>query len=215
MRALYLGFIFSYILVLNQSQAQVINNNGLDAFGNPILIDTTTNENDTLINKNGFFSLFKGKPGKAALYSLVIPSGGQIYNRKWWKVPLALGIDGGLTYVLLHNRSLYKETQALYQTSLLDPNATVITGQLRQKRDFYRKWSEYAWLWLIAGHLFTVVDAYVDRHMMDFDVSPDLSLQNDLRMHNDSGIPFVINTGVKISFSQKENKKPNSIYLSR
>lgn len=215
MRAFYIGFIFSYILVLNQSQAQIINNNGLDAFGNPILIDTTANENDTLINKNGFFSLFKGKPGRAALYALIIPSGGQIYNKKWWKVPLALGIDGGLTYVLLHNRSLYNETQALYQTSLLDPNGTGITSQLRQKRDFYRKWSEYAWLWLIAGHLFTVIDAYVDRHMMDFDVSPDLSLNNDLQIYNDYRMPFVINTGLKISFSKKQNKKPNSIYLSR
>jgi len=41
----------------------------------------------------GFFSLFKGEPGRAALYSLVIPGGGQFYNRRWWKVPLAIGAD--------------------------------------------------------------------------------------------------------------------------
>jgi hypothetical protein len=57
--------------------------------------DTSFNEADTIINKGGFFSIFKGKPGKAALYSLIIPGGGQIYNKKWWKVPLALGIDVG------------------------------------------------------------------------------------------------------------------------
>lgn len=151
----------------------------VDSFGNPIPIDnndTVYNEADTLISKTGFFSIFKGKPGKAALYGLLIPSGGQIYNRKWWKVPIALGIDGGFTYVLINNRQVYRETRDEYLALISMQNfSTAQADRLREQRNQFRKWSEYAWIWLVAAHLFTVADAYVDRHMMDFDISPDLS----------------------------------------
>lgn len=142
-------------------------------FTQPALQDTL-NEADTLINRNGFMTLFEGKPGKAALYGLLLPAGGQIYNRKWWKVPLALGIDGGLAYVLIYNTTSYRTAQADYVQALAIPGTGDI-ARLKAKRDFYRKWREYAWIWLLAGHLLTVADAYVDRHLMEFDVSPDLS----------------------------------------
>jgi hypothetical protein len=190
-----------------------INNGALDAFGRPILIDTTTNENDTIINKNGFFSLFKGKPGRAAFYSLVIPSGGQIYNKRWWKVPLALGIDGGLTYVLINNRKLYGEAQDLYEIALNDKDP--LASRYKDQRDYYRKWSEYAWVWLIGGHLLTVIDAYVDRHLMDFDVSPDLTLSQNYGLDSQSNIAFSVHAGVKINLTPKVQKTPNQLLLSR
>ncbi|KXK39820.1 MAG: hypothetical protein J5I52_06045 [Saprospiraceae bacterium] len=183
---------------------------GLDPFGRPIVIDTSAlNENDTIIHKGGFFSLFTGKPGKAALYSLLIPSGGQIYNKKWWKVPLALGIDGSLTYVLIYNRSHYKTAQQNYLTALEtgDPRAS----RYKQQRDFYRKWSEYSWLWLIGGHLITVVDAFVDRHMMEFDISPDLSLYPIQEISNTP--TMVINAGIKINLHHNYQKSPNRDFL--
>lgn len=136
--------------------------------------DTSFNEADTIINKGGFFSIFKGKPGKAALYSLIIPGGGQIYNKKWWKVPLALGIDVGTTSWLIYTRSNYKSSQVAYEKAISENTPT---SRLKQQRDFYRKQSEYAWIVLLVGHIVTVADAYVDRHMMTFDVSDDLTLQ--------------------------------------
>ncbi|HMT52404.1 MAG TPA: DUF5683 domain-containing protein [Saprospiraceae bacterium] len=191
-----------------------VNNNGLDQFGRPIQIDTTIDENDTTIVKNGFLSLFKGKPGKAALYSLLIPSGGQIYNKRWWKVPLALGIDGGLTYVLIHNRSLYKETKLLYESELkVRPDASN-TKFLKEKRDYYRKWSEYAWLWLIGGHLMTVIDAYVDRHLMDFDISPDLSFTPLITPDASTNISTTISAGIKINLVKAEKTRPNPMFTS-
>ncbi len=138
--------------------------------------DTTVNEADTIISKGGFLTLFEGKPGRAALYGLIIPSGGQIYNRKWWKVPLALSIDAGLTYVLVTNRSNYKRAQAEYTAALANPLQEDL-GRLREVRNFYRKWSEYSWIWLIGGHMITVLDAYVDRHLMDFDISEDITIE--------------------------------------
>ena len=189
-----------------------VNNNGLDQFGRPIQVDTTFDENDTTIVKNGFLSLFKGKPGKAALYSLLIPSGGQIYNKRWWKVPLALGIDGGLTYVLIHNRSLYKETAQLYETELTEKGPNV--NFLKEKRDYYLKWSEYAWLWLIGGHLMTVIDAYVDRHLMDFDISPDLSFTPVITPDASKNISTTISAGIKINLAKAEKSIPNPMFTS-
>jgi Family of unknown function (DUF5683) len=182
-----------------------------DPFQNISQPDTTTNEGDTIINKNGFFSLFKGKPGKAALFSLIIPSGGQIYNKKWWKVPLALGIDGGLTYTLISNRKNYALAQSEYEFALSQPGQLNIST-IKQKRDFYRKWSEYSWIWLIAGHLLTVVDAYVDRHLMDFDVSDDLTQGQGW---NNIGVPLYAKAGLKINLWSIQTPKPNPLILAK
>ena len=206
-----LTYIFTAALILlscNNIQAQF--NTNTDPFGNPIIIDTSAlNENDTIINKNSFFSLFKGKPGKAALYSLIIPSGGQIYNKKWWKVPIALGIDGGLTYVLIYNRKQYKQSEKIYLELLEDNNP--LSSRYKQQRDYYRKWSEYSWLWLIGGHLITVVDAFVDRHLMDFDISPDISVNQDYQPFNTT---FVINAGIRINLNKQTKQVPNPIVIS-
>jgi hypothetical protein len=123
--------------------------------------DTSFNEADTIINK-------------AALYSLIIPGGGQIYNKKWWKVPLAVGIDVGTTSWLIYTRSNYKSSQVAYEKAISENTPT---SRLKQQRDFYRKQSEYAWIVVLVGHIVTVADAYVDRHMMTFDVSDDLTMQ--------------------------------------
>ncbi|MBL0025025.1 MAG: DUF5683 domain-containing protein [Saprospiraceae bacterium] len=173
--------------------------------------DTSFDESDTLVNKSGLFSIFKGKPGKAALFSLIIPAGGQIYNKKWWKVPLALAIDGGLTYVLITNRSNYHKTQDAYQIALATPGAENVSS-LKQQRDFYRKWSEYAWIWLIGGHILTVADAYVDRHLMDFDVSDDLTYNNIYLRSYESLSVFKL--GFKISLNSKINATAGKIVFS-
>lgn len=171
--------------------------------------DTTGSDADTAIVKNGFLSLFKGKPGKAALYGLLIPSGGQVYNRKWWKVPLALGVDGGLVYALITNRKNFRVTQTDYLSALQMNPVPGNIGQLKERRDYYRKWSEYSWVWLIAGHLLTVVDAYVDRHLMDFDISPDLTA-----VPGASGIRVTAGLGLKIKLdTAKPQAKPHLLTI--
>lgn len=179
---------------------------------NPFPVDTTANINDSVIVKNGFFSLFKGKPGRAALYSLVIPSGGQVYNKKWWKVPIALGIDGGLTYVLIKNRTSYKNANLDYINALQETPKPSNIPFLKERRDYFRKWSEYAWIWLIAGHMFTVVDAYVDRHLMDFDISQDISTLNGFD-HN-IGIPQLAKVGININLNKKSNTEINPLFTT-
>ncbi len=143
---------------------------------------TDTIGSDTMvIVKNSFFEIFKGEPGKAALYSLLIPAGGQAYNKKWWKVPLALAIDGVNAYFLISNQNKYLEWKNIYIDLLngndnnkygLSPDQANIA---LNQRNTFRQYREYNWVFFIIGHLVTVFDAYVDRHLMSFDISDDLS----------------------------------------
>ena len=59
--------------------------------------------------RNTFLTIFEGNPGRAALYSLVIPGAGQAYNKKWFKIPLALTIDGAAGYWVYYTRKEYNE----------------------------------------------------------------------------------------------------------
>lgn len=156
--------------------------------------DSLTAE-DSVIVKNAFFKLFKGKPGRAALYSLVIPGGGQLYNKKYWKVPLAWSIDGALGYYLWSQNSQYNFYNKRYQNAL-------ITGDIqaanlnREQRNIYRRSREFAWMYMILGHLLVSMDAYVDRHLLEFDISPDISV-----------IPYSSNPVVGLAVTFPLNKK--------
>ncbi len=136
---------------------------------------------DTLIQGNSFFKLFNGTPGKAALLSLVIPGGGQVYNRSWWKVPIAVGIDVGTIWYLVYNQRQYSEFDEVYLNLLNGriPDYKGITNPevIKNARDNANKFRQYAYIWFIVGHLVTVFDAFVDNHLQNFDVSDDLSFE--------------------------------------
>ena len=136
---------------------------------------------DTLIQGNTFFKLFKGTPGKAALLSLVIPGGGQVYNKTWWKVPIAVSIDVGTIWWLVSQQKRYNKFDEIYLNLLNEriPDYNGITNPLviKNVRDNANQLRQYAYIWLILGHLVTVFDAFVDNHLQDFDVSDDLSFE--------------------------------------
>lgn len=136
---------------------------------------------DTLIQGNSFFKIFRGTPGKAALLSLVIPGGGQVYNRSWWKVPIAIGIDGGAIGWLVYNQQRYSKFDQIYldllNGKILDYNGITNPLVIKNVRDNANQLRQYAYIWLILGHLVTVFDAFVDNHLQDFDVSDDLSFE--------------------------------------
>lgn len=136
--------------------------------------DSLTAE-DSVIVKNAFFKLFKGKPGRAALYSLVIPGGGQLYNKKYWKVPLAWGIDGALGYYLWSQNRQYNFYSDRYQNALAAGD-TQAANVNREQRNIFRRSREFAWMYMVLGHLLVSMDAYVDRHLLEFDISPDISV---------------------------------------
>ncbi len=142
--------------------------------GTSLIEPDSLDENDTIIIKNGFISLFEGKPGRAALYALLIPGGGQMYNKKYWKIPLAIAIDGGLIYNIYFQNQQYRKYQDAYVLALQRGEPPTSVNNLREQRNFYRKWREYSWVFFFAGHMFTALDAYVDRHLLEFDIKEDI-----------------------------------------
>jgi hypothetical protein len=160
-------------------------------------IDNDINENDssskieqvnpgkdsTTIVNNSIFDIFYGKPGRAAFYGLVIPGGGQIYNKKWWKLPLVYAVEGGTIYWIIESTTNYNELQRVYLNNLNDPDNLMDIGGvtdvniLLSNRNKWRKQKEYSWIFFLGGHLITIFEAFIDRHLMEFDVSDDLTFE--------------------------------------
>ncbi len=123
-----------------------------------------------------------GQPEKAAIASALIPGAGQILNKQIWKAPIAWGIMAGSGYYLYQNQSSYKRlTNAI--DLRLDGNPLTVdefdgqftVNQLFSLQNDYRRRRDYAVLGVGAGYLFQVLDAYAAGHLVDFDVSPNLS----------------------------------------
>lgn len=134
-------------------------------------------------------------PTKATWLALVIPGGGQIYNRKYWKLPLVYGGFAGCAYALTWNGKMYKDYSNAYKdavnenwtshsiTDLLPPgyinrvSKTQLTETLRKRKDTYRRYRDMSIFAFIGVYLLSVVDAYVDAELSNFDIGPDLSMR--------------------------------------
>jgi len=122
-------------------------------------------------------------PKKAAIMSALVPGLGQIYNRKYWKLPIVYGAVGTSVYLIGFNRSQYKLFKQYYlwdidpDTPLKSPYYPDVQPQsLRQQADQYRSWMEFSYIALTVAYLLQIVDASVDAHLSGFDVSEDLSI---------------------------------------
>ena len=169
---------------------------------------STETDSSTII-ENTFFDLFEGKPGKVALYGLVLPGGGQIYNRDWWKLPLVYGLEGFLVYRIVTSTSLYNEYNDGY-LDMLDGKTTSFKGitnisSVKRNRDKFRKTKDYSWVFFIGGHLITIFEAFISRHLSEFDISDDLSIApipTDLGLT--MGVSYIIPLNTKKTVIHKE-----------
>jgi hypothetical protein len=159
-------------------------------------------------------------PRAAAIRSAILPGLGQIYNKKYWKLPIvyaALGISGG---VFIFNLTSYKDTRFAYQAKYkaAQPGATAVDSvdffkiksplerysleTLRYYRDQYRRDIDYSALIFFILWGLNVVDATVDAHLKAFDVSPDLSLKikpGHSQMAGTNGVSLVLSIGKNIN----------------
>lgn len=140
-------------------------------------------------------SMFVPDPQRALWLSLVFPGAGQIYNRKYWKLPILYGGFLGCTYAFLWNQQMYRDySQAYLDIMDDDPNTNSylemlpprydITGREEQfkkifknKKNYYRRYRDLSAFCFAGIYLLSVVDAYVDAHLSVFDISPDLSIR--------------------------------------
>lgn len=125
----------------------------------------------------------KHSPTLATLMSVAIPGAGQVYNKKYWKVPIIYAGMGTSIYFALSNHKSYKQYKDAYLTRLDEDETTVdefdglLTDEnLKTNMDAYRRNRDYSYI--IAGlfYVMNIVDAAVDAHLFTFPVNDNLTL---------------------------------------
>ena len=135
-------------------------------------------------------------PHKATLYSAILPGAGQVYNKKYWKLPIVYAALGIPAYTFFYNKSWYQKCQyALVvltngstgdSLNAVDPKLRVLasgvygteysSNSLINYRNEFRKDQDYSALFFLLFWGLQIVDATVDAHLKDFNVNNDLSL---------------------------------------
>ena len=129
--------------------------------------------------------------GKAALRSAIIPGWGQIYNKKYWKLPIVYGALAIPVYTFNYNLEWYRKTQDAYRIKAYNDTATVplpedsidprlqplSSSSLQQYRNEFRQNVDFSVLAFLVIWGLQVADAAVDAHLRSFNVSDDLSMR--------------------------------------
>lgn len=165
-----------------------------------IVIDTVALHaitEDILLNKRvrRDLSTFKPDPIRATWLALVIPGAGQIYNRKYWKLPIVYGGFLGCVYALTWNNQMLSDYSQAYldimdsdpntksYEKMLPPNYSIegkeerFKGIFKSKKDTFRRFRDLSIFAFGGVYLLSVIDAYVDAELSTFDISRDLSVQ--------------------------------------
>ena len=143
------------------------------------------------LNSPKKFVYKKHSPKTAAILSAIAPGAGQIYNKKYWKLPIVWGGLAGVGYLWVNENNRFQDAKTSY-LSLIDSdptndiplNGTTNVTVIQTKKNVYRNQRD---MYLIFGILFyglNIIDATVDAHFMNFDVSDDLSMHLNLDMKN-------------------------------
>lgn len=149
-----------------------------------------------IVKKQGRdWSKWRPNPKRALWLALVIPGAGQVYNRKYWKLPIFYGGFVGCIYAMTWNNQMYHDYAQAYMdimdndpttqsyNNFLHLGATITPANeerykniFKQRKDRYRRWRDLSIFTTIAVYALSVIDAYVDASLSDFDISDDLSL---------------------------------------
>ncbi|MBE6318165.1 MAG: hypothetical protein E7081_04245 [Bacteroidales bacterium] len=162
---------------------------------------------------------FNPNPTRAVWLSALFPGLGQIYNRRYWKLPILVGGFMGLGYATTWNNGMLKDyTQAYRDIMDSDPSTnsymdffpnntqessldkTWLTNVLKSRKDYYRRNRDLCVICMVGVYLIAMVDAYVDASLSHFDVTPDLSVDVAPAIFQDShnrlpslGVQWAIN----------------------
>ena len=156
---------------------------------------------------------------RAMWLAIVLPGAGQIYNRKYWKLPIVYGGFVGCAYAMRWNNQMYRDYSQAYMDIMDDDPNTQSYNQFlhlgakiddsnlaryqtlfKKRKDKFRRWRDLSFFCLVAVYALSVVDAYVDASLSEFDISKDLSLRVE---------PAIINNNV-----DRNPLKSNALGLS-
>lgn len=142
------------------------------------------------------WATWKPNPKRALWLGLVLPGAGQIYNRKFWKLPIIYGGIVGCAYAMSWNNQMFHDySQAYMDITDNDPttesynqfmhlgakitkdNISRYQTLFKNRKDRYRRWRDMSFFVLVGVYALSVIDAYVDASLSEFDISKDLSLR--------------------------------------
>lgn len=197
----------------------------LDSITNP---EMTLLSADTIVAGSGTEiprKVWVPNPTRATWLAVVIPGGGQIYNRKYWKLPIVYGGFAGCAYALSWNNRMFKDYSQAYsdimdkdpQTNsyydLLPPGLIIDEKTdtrwnpiLKKRKDYYRRYRDLSVFAFIGVYVLSIIDAYVDAELSNFDITPDLSMRvepvvMDTRQRSLVGNKGTNAVGLQCSFS--------------
>ncbi len=145
-------------------------------------------------------------PQRAVWMGLIIPGFGQIYNKAYWKLPIVYGGFMGCIYAITWNNTMYNDYKLAYRDILTDTDGTKTsyldllpdgytiemmggksnyTKVLKTRQDTYRRYRDYSIVATIAVYALSVIDAYVDAQLFDYDISTDLSMHVQPQIYTD------------------------------
>ena len=158
-------------------------------------------------------------PNRSIWLAMVFPGAGQIYNRKYWKLPIVYGGFVGCAYALNWNNKMYKDySQAYLDIMDDDPNTksyedflpmnASIAGQeerfkeiFQKRKDMFRRQRDLSIFCFIGVYLLSIIDAYVDAELSDFDITEDLSLRVEPAVFDDGKNKSFNSVGLQCSFN--------------
>ena len=166
---------------------------------------------------------FAPDPGKATWAGIVFPGGGQIYNHKYWKLPIVYGGFLGCAYALNWNNQMYSDYSQAYLDIMdddpgtasyedflpprydVEANRDYLERVFKNRKDNYRRQRDLSIFCFIGVYLISVIDAYVDAELSNFDISEDLSVQVRPSVidngQNNSTLRHTQSYGLQCSFS--------------
>lgn len=162
---------------------------------------------------------------RAVWMGAIIPGYGQIYNRSYWKLPIVYGAFFGCAYAITWTNGMYTDYKTAYRDILTDrdngtrsedPDKSYIailpdgytisrvggfdtwTTTLSNQQNRYRRYRDLSIVAAVAVYALSLIDAYVDAQLFDYDISDDLSLQLDPTLNHD---PFGTSAELHLAFN--------------
>lgn len=166
-------------------------------------VTVSAHEQDTIS------TAWKPSPYRAVWMAAIIPGAGQIYNHSYWKLPIVYGGFMGCAYAVSVMQSKYNDYKTAYRDIVTDavlstdPNKSynkvlpkgytiermggkaTYTRTLETQQNDFRRYRDISILATVLLYGLSIIDAYVDAQLFDFDISPDLSMNVEPYMHYD------------------------------
>lgn len=219
LKSIFILFLFSYNIVL----AQEIKKDGL--FFIPETPDSLKKTTTYTARRKAPSDDYKPDPMRVVWMGAIIPGYGQILNRSYWKLPIVYGGFVGFAYAITLNSNRYETYKSAYRDisdgndktnsylDILPPGYTVesypggmsgLEGNLLRFYEQYRRNRDLSIILSVAYYGLTIVEAYVDAQLFDFDISTDISMHiRPALMGTDYANPIPKSAGVQLSFKLK------------